>query len=257
MPRKVFFAIFAAATCVAGVIAVPAPSGATPSKDCDWTIFATDSDIAQSSGHTGHVSWNSNNGGRLDIPTPDDGLYSGAIQGPVIVKGTNELAFSVTADNNVRTFTNTYGGTIDPNGSASGTWHNDQGGSGTWTMGNTFKCIGKAASAPPPEAEKQTPPPPPEVAKPVTDAIKLAFGAPKFGSITATVSNSSNLPGQCTYDATPFDTHRDFSVAAKGSTPLTFNGFNTGTTYHAVVVCNDSSGTQTEPIGRAETDVTF
>jgi hypothetical protein len=33
--------------------------------------------------------------------------------------------------------------------------------------------------------------------------------------------------------------------------------FNTGTTYHAVVECTDSSGTQTEPIGHAETDVTF
>jgi hypothetical protein len=100
-------------------------------------------------------------------------------------------------------------------------------------------------------------------APPVTDAIGLSFGQPKItlippsASITATVTNSSALPGKCTYDATPGNTHRDFTVPAKGSTPLTFSGLATGTNYHATVSCTDSSGKQTQPIGSASQDVTF
>jgi hypothetical protein len=94
--------------------------------------------------------------------------------------------------------------------------------------------------------------------KPVTDAISLSFGPPGLGSITATITNSSDLNGKCTYDATGLkNTHQNFNVPAHGSTPLTFNGFNTGTTYHAVVSCNDASGKQTQPIGTASQDVTF
>jgi hypothetical protein len=93
--------------------------------------------------------------------------------------------------------------------------------------------------------------------KPVTDAISLSFSPPGLGSITATVSNSSDLNGKCTYDATPLNTHRDFNVPAHGSTALTFNGFNTGTSYHAVVSCLDASGKQTQPIGTATQDVRF
>lgn len=85
----------------------------------------------------------------------------------------------------------------------------------------------------------------------------MSFGPPKIGSITATVSNSSDLKADCTYDATPFDTHRDFSVPAKGSTPLNFSGFNTLTTYHTVTECKaDFNGAPTV-IGHVEQDVTF
>lgn len=92
----------------------------------------------------------------------------------------------------------------------------------------------------------------------VTNAIALSFGPPSFGNITATVRNSSDLTGNCTYDATGLaDTHRDFTVGAKGSTTLSFNGFNTGTTYHATVNCTDASGKQTQPIGSDSKDVRF
>lgn len=116
------------------------------------------------------------------------------------------------------------------------------------TAGRPAACPGSDCSkTPEPEAPQ----------KPPTDAIKVAFGPPKFGSITATVSNSSDLKADCTYDATPFDTHRDFSVPAKGSTPLTFNGVNTGLTYHTVTECSaDFNGARTV-IGRVEQDVTF
>jgi hypothetical protein len=100
-------------------------------------------------------------------------------------------------------------------------------------------------------------------APPVTDAISLSFGQPQItlippsASITATVSNSSALNGKCTYDANPSNTHRDFNVPPHGSTPLTFTGIATGTTYHAKVTCTDASGKQTQPIGTASQDVRF
>jgi hypothetical protein len=85
----------------------------------------------------------------------------------------------------------------------------------------------------------------------------LSFGPPRLGSITATISNSSALTAKCTYDSTPFNTHRDFTVNPNGSTNLNFSGFNTGTSYHVVVSCHDASGKQTQEIGHAETNVSF
>jgi hypothetical protein len=97
---------------------------------------------------------------------------------------------------------------------------------------------------------------------PVTDAIRLSFGAPNItflgSSITATVKNSSGLTAKCTYDASGLaNTHRDFTVGPQGSTDLTFSGLATGSTYHVVVSCHDASGKQTQEIGHQETDVTF
>jgi hypothetical protein len=116
---------------------------------------------------------------------------------------------------------------------------------------------GLCPASPPP---KRLPPPPP----PVTDAITLSFGPPQItlippsASITATVSNSSDLTAKCTYDATPdFNSHRDFTVNPHGSTDLTFNGFATGTSYHVKVSCRDASGKQTQEIGHPEQNVTF
>jgi hypothetical protein len=128
--------------------------------------------------------------------------------------------------------------------------------------------LGRPAAPVQPPQQPQVPPDqhspePPPAAAPVTDAISLSFGKPKItlippsASITATVSNSSALPGKCTYDATPSNTHRDFDVQAHGSTPLTFTGLATGTTYHARVSCKDASGKQTQPIGSSSQDVTF
>jgi hypothetical protein len=119
--------------------------------------------------------------------------------------------------------------------------------------------------APDPVPEKKAPDPVPQ-ATPVTNAITLSFGAvnpgsivpPSPASITATVRNSSDLPGHCTYDATGLaDTHRDFDVAAHGSKDLTFTGIRTGTSYHAKVSCSDASNKQTQPIGTADSDVRF
>jgi hypothetical protein len=98
---------------------------------------------------------------------------------------------------------------------------------------------------------------------PVTDAIRLSFGAPKINvfspsTITATVKNSSGLTASCTYDATGLaDNHRDFTVGPTASTDLTFEGVATGSTYHVVVSCHDASGKQPQEIGHQETDVKF
>ena len=264
---KAILATFAATACAAASLTgeVPAqaqplfPVPATPSDCDDWIIFATDSYIKQSSGHTAHVEWG--NHARAFIPVSDSNEYSGPVQGPIIIKGTNELDFSITANNNVDTFTNSYTGTIDPNGSASGGWHNDQGGSGTWTMGNTFKCVGRAPAAAPPPAAGQQAPPPAEQAPPppVTDAITLSFTSTAT-TITATVTNSSAKPGNCHYEATaPLipKTTRDFKVGKNSSTQLQFNGLAIGASYHVVVNCVDATASQQEPIGHVEQDVTF
>ncbi len=93
-------------------------------------------------------------------------------------------------------------------------------------------------------------------AAPVADAISADFNT-GLGSVSVNVSNSSDLNGKCTYDASPFGTHRDFNVPAHGSTSLSFSGLNTGTTYQVSIVCNDASGKQSGPIGQVNQSVTF
>jgi hypothetical protein len=136
--------------------------------------------------------------------------------------------------------------------------------------------LGVPAAPPPPPLPPPPPPPPPPVARShtpytpppglpdqpppaaVTNAITLSFSPPSLGSITATVANSSDMTGQCTYDAYGLaKTHRDFTVGPKNQASLTFKGVNTGTSYHVVVNCTDATGKQTQPIGHVEQDVTF
>lgn len=159
----------AVAMACTGLIAAPLqaqaspafPAPMAPSTDCDWIVFATDSDIDQRNGTVVHVAWGTS-GGEASYPAGGR-TYSGSIGGPLIIKGTNELDFSVTfsptkypfGDDPIPTPTNSYSGFIDPAGTASGTWRNDSGASGTWTMGSTFRCIGKA-----PDAEQAPPPAP-------------------------------------------------------------------------------------------------
>ena len=202
---------------------------------------------------------------------------AGSIEGPLVVKGTNEIdftiPFSITSGNfggggnRTENELASYRGAINPDGSASGTWNNqNNGASGSWTMGPTFRCTpNKPAAAPEPVPDKPlrgvgkprevTPDPGPVLN--VQNAIKLSFGPPKAFSITATITNSSALKAQCTYDADPLDEHRDFTVEPKSSTDLTIEGVRTFSTYHVVVSCHDASGAQADEIGHAETDVVF
>jgi hypothetical protein len=71
-----------------------------------------------------------------------------------------------------------------------------------------------------------------------------------------TVGNTSDLAAQCTYDATEANglglpVHRDFSLAAKGSTTLTFPAPLIGQSWQLVAACNAPFDGQTVEIGRA------
>jgi hypothetical protein len=72
-----------------------------------------------------------------------------------------------------------------------------------------------------------------------------------------TVGNTSDLAADCTYDATEANglgmpVHRDFSLAAKGSTTLNFPAPLPGQSYQIVASCNANFDGQTVQIGRAE-----
>lgn len=162
-------------------------------------------------------------------------------------------------------------GAVQPNNTPGGEFFFDNGGLRPWKSPTQLACVPGAPvndplpqqnPAPQPAAPAQPVQPAPAAepapAPPVTNAIALSFGQPGLGSITATVTNSSGLTGKCTYDAAGLTkTHRDFTVGANASTNLTFNGLNTGTSYHVVVSCHDASGKQTQEIGHAEQNVTF
>ena len=71
-----------------------------------------------------------------------------------------------------------------------------------------------------------------------------------------TVSNTSDLAADCTYDATEANglgmpVHRDFSLGAKGSTTLNFPAPLIGQSYQLVAACNASFEGKTVEIGRA------
>ena len=71
-----------------------------------------------------------------------------------------------------------------------------------------------------------------------------------------TVGNTSDLAAQCTYDATEANglglpVHRDFSLAAKGSSTLTFPAPLPGQSWQLVAACNANFEGQTVEIGRA------
>jgi hypothetical protein len=160
------------------------------------------------------------------------------------------------------TYTDDFTGKIAPDGQVTGTRLDNARNSTTWLADQRFTCAKQAAEpnpAPKPDKPVRATGKPKTAPQPVTDAIALSFERSNFFTITATITNSSQLPGQCTYDATPpiGDSHRDFAIDPNGIATLTFSGFPSGAMYHAVVVCNDSSGTQKVPIGRTEADTQF
>jgi hypothetical protein len=118
--------------------------------------------------------------------------------------------------------------------------------------------------APPPPQTKQCPDGGPVV--PVADACPVKKVAPtnavtmnvrKAGlQANVTVANTSDLAADCTYDATEANglgvpVHRDFSLAAKGSTTLNFTAPLPGQSYQLVAACNANFEGQTVEIGRA------
>jgi hypothetical protein len=101
---------------------------------------------------------------------------------------------------------------------------------------------------------------------PVADACPVKKVAPtnavtmnvqKAGlQANVTVANKSDLAAQCTYDATEANglglpVHRDFDLAAKGSTTLTFPAPIIGQSWQLVAACNADFEGQAVEIGRA------
>lgn len=281
MSAKFVLTLFAATACAAAALAVPAqatpraPLPATPSPDCDWTRFATDSDLDQGNGSVVHIEWGMQ-GGSAAV-----GDWKGGIEGPVIVKGTNEIDFSVpfarrTGDFGVDVEREkaVYRGSIDPNGAASGTWHNEiNGASGTWTMTKTFNCIGNkpAEAQPPGPGEKPvrcvggrmlppgsdcgaTPAPEAPEEKPPTDAIRMTITKQGF-SVKVVVTNSADIAGQCTYDASEASgivpaVNRPFDIAPKGTTELSFPAPLPTQSWRVVVACSGDFNGKNVEFGR-------
>jgi hypothetical protein len=260
MAPKPTVTMFAVAACAAVSLGlqVPIQAHATPSPDCDWTVFATDSDIHEGNGRDVHVTWGANSAG-ADFPIKS-GIVHLPIDGPIIVKGTNELEFSISGSDEFGPFTSSYGGSINPNGSASGT-SGGKSQSATWTMGPTFKCIAKAASAPPP-AEQQAPPPPveqvpPPEKKPPTNAVKMTIAKSGLTNVNVNVTSTAEIPGSCTYDANEINglgasVNQAFDLAAKGSKQLSFLAPLPGQTYHVVLSCHGDFNGQDVEFGHQE-----
>jgi pyruvate/2-oxoglutarate dehydrogenase complex dihydrolipoamide acyltransferase (E2) component len=88
-----------------------------------------------------------------------------------------------------------------------------------------------------------------------TNAVTLSVK--KAGlQANVTVGNTSDISADCTYDATEANglgpaVHRDFSLAAKGSTTLNFPAPLIGQSYQIVAACNANFEGQTVEIGRA------
>lgn len=67
IPKRL--AVAAAAIGAAGSLMIAAPANAmpplplVPSKDCDWQLFATDSNLDQGNGTVVHIAWGSGGGG--------------------------------------------------------------------------------------------------------------------------------------------------------------------------------------------------
>lgn len=152
---------------------------------------------------------------------------------------------------------------------------------GDWcTPWSDYKYTAPAAAAapapaapPPPPAAPPPPPPPPPVTcsdgstlpagstcpvKKVAPTNAVTMSVKKAGlQANVTVGNTSDLAADCTYDATEANglgvpVHRDFSLAAKGSTTLNFPAPLPGQSYQIVASCNANFEGQTVQIGRAE-----
>ncbi|MDT5009599.1 MAG: hypothetical protein QOH57_1216, partial [Mycobacterium sp.] len=93
--------------------------------------------------------------------------------------------------------------------------------------------------------------------KKVAPTNAVTMNVKKAGlQVNVTVGNTSDLAAQCTYDATEANglglpVHRDFSLAAKGSTTLTFPAPLPGQSYQLTAACTAPFDGQTVQIGSA------
>ncbi len=215
-----------------------------------------------------HVAWGSPGSGTGSFSS--NGVdWAGPVHGGV-VKGTNNLDFTINFAVASAAFdshpaappTNHYTGTIDQNGSASGTTVNNSGASNGWTIDGGFKCIGRAPAPQPqaaPAPDSASNPEPAPVEKPPTDAVRMVI-ARGVTNVTVNVSSTANIAGQCTYNATEVNglgpsVDRTFDLAPRGNTQLSFLAPLIGQTYHVVLSCRGDFNGQNVEFGHAEQDV--
>jgi hypothetical protein len=250
--------IAATAVGVAGVLTIPTASGMPPfhmAPACtEWKLDDASQAFDTASGGQIYLPWNKgtgtvrtgNNDAAFVSPQVNmKGAAQGGINGSGFVDVTVNWTSGVPDSFHPHPWIH-FTGNVNENGALEGDATNDNNVTEHFTARTPYTCSKQAA------AEQPAGPP-----AAVTDAITLTFAPPDFGSITATVANSSDLTAKCTYDSTPFKNHRDFTVDPHGSTPLTFSGVNLGISYHVTVSCKDASGTQQQPIGVVNQDVSF
>jgi hypothetical protein len=133
--------------------------------------------------------------------------------------------------------------------------YNIETGFGGWCESPDGSKLGYISDFPQPGSQAQQPQP---QTPPPHDAITVSFGAfSQGGGLPVTVANASSVPGNCTYDSTPFDFHQDFSVGANASTTFDIRGIPTATSYNVRVQCTGQFNGATVVIGQVNTTKQF
>ena len=108
------------------------------------------------------------------------------------------------------------------------------------------------------DAKQQAEPPAP----PPKDGVTMDIDQSDPTKVAVTVTNTSPLDGNCTYDAKKTagligqqDVNKTFSLAPGAGTTLTFPAVPLGSTYHVVVSCHGTFNGQDDEFGRKEQDV--
>jgi hypothetical protein len=283
MSAKTLVTVLAASACAGatGLFAVEVPVQAAPRippplapNNCDWTMQSNEIDINQDNGLVIHLSYdNTDTKGTASYTAKDGTPWGGPLTGG-IVKGTNQLSFTVNFGNSAADFngndvsettTNRYTGTINPDGNgATGTTTNSAGVTNGWNTGARFLCIGKAPADSPPPLDPKVPvqapaaeAPPAE--KPPTDMVRMLI-TPALPNINVHVSSTAAIPGHCTYHAEevnglarPID--EPFDIGAKGSKDLTFLAPTPLQRWQVVLSCRGDFNGQDVEFGHQEQSV--
>jgi hypothetical protein len=108
------------------------------------------------------------------------------------------------------------------------------------------------------DAKQQAEPPAP----PPKDGVTMDIDQSDPTKVAVTVTNTSPLDGNCTYDAKKTagligqqDVNKTFSLAPGAGTTLTFPAVPLGSTYHVVVSYHGTFNGQDDEFGRKEQDV--
>jgi hypothetical protein len=151
----------------------------------------------------------------------------------------------------------------------------------SWKTVTPLKCMDAPASAPAgtdagPAAQQAPPPPPSNVKCPKgspaaevpagqtcpapKDAVRVTFSRAPL-QWTVNVSNSADLDGNCTYNATANNgtqgASNNFAIGAKGTASFKVPAPAPFTTYHVVTSCTGDFGGQPVEFGHDEQDVSL